>query len=73
MGFRDSSVHLELRIWISDPQNGVINVRSEILLAIWDKFRGHGIRIPHAQRDVHIKADSELTVTLEDARRSAAA
>ncbi|MGD2118440.1 MAG: mechanosensitive ion channel, partial [Chromatiales bacterium] len=32
MGFGDSSVNLELRIWINDPPNGRANVISEVLL-----------------------------------------
>jgi small-conductance mechanosensitive channel len=70
MGFGDSSVNLELRIWIRDPANGLINVRSEILLAMWDKFHENGIRIPFAQRDLHIRGDSELTVVLDRHRQS---
>ena len=54
-GFGDSSVDLELRFWIEDPQNGISNVKSEILLLIWDKFHQHDIEIPFPQRDLHIK------------------
>jgi small-conductance mechanosensitive channel len=55
-GFGDSSVDLELRLWINDPSNGVSNVKSEALLGIWDRFHAHGIEIPFPQRDVHIKS-----------------
>lgn len=55
MGFGDSSVDHELRIWISDPQNGMANVKSEIYYAIWDVFKAHNITIPYPQREVHIK------------------
>ncbi len=54
MGFGDNSVDLELRFWIEDPQNGTMNVRSKILLKVWDLFKEHGIGIPYPQRDVHI-------------------
>jgi len=54
VGFGDSSVDFELRIWINDPMNGTANVRSECLLGIWDQFRENGITIPFPQRDVHI-------------------
>ena len=73
MGFGDSSVNLEVRFWIEDPTNGVTNVRSQVLLAMWEKFREHGIEIPFPQRDLHIKGDSELSVTLNGASRSATA
>lgn len=56
MGFGDSSVNLELRMWIDDPQQGRANVVSEVLLAIWDKFHENGITIPFPQRDLHVKS-----------------
>jgi small-conductance mechanosensitive channel len=55
MGFGDSSVDLEVRIWISDPEEGVVNVMSDVLLNIWDAFKEHGIEIPFPQRDLHLR------------------
>ena len=55
MEFGDNGIHLELRIWISDPQNGISNVRSDLNLAIWRLFKQAGITIPFPQRDVHVK------------------
>ena len=59
-GFGDSSVDLEVRAWIEDPQAGISNVKSEVLLRIWDKFHEHGIEIPFPQRDLHIKTPIEI-------------
>jgi len=59
-GFGDSSVDLELRIWISDPQNGVSNVKSAVLLLVWDKFHDNGIEIPFPQRDLHLKPPADV-------------
>lgn len=56
IGFGDSSVNLELRVWIDDPSNGRANVISEILLGVWDAFHEHGVHIPFPQRDLHIKS-----------------
>jgi small-conductance mechanosensitive channel len=53
-GFGESSVDLELRFWIDDPQNGVANVTSEALLKIWDTLKENDIEIPFPQRDVHL-------------------
>jgi len=61
-GFGDSSVDLELRFWIGDPANGTSNVRSILLLKIWDTFKAHGIEIPFPQRDLHIRSSEVLTV-----------
>lgn len=56
--FGDSAIDMELRIWISDPENGIANVSSEVRIAIWDTFKEQGIEIPFPQRDVHIKSQS---------------
>ena len=55
--FGDSSVDLEARIWINDPRNGVSNVKSQVLLRVWDKFHAEGIEIPFPQRDIHIRSN----------------
>ena len=55
-GFGDNSVDLLLRFWINDPEKGVANIKSEILLNMWDKFREHNIEIPYPQRDLHIRS-----------------
>jgi len=54
-GFGDSSIDLELRVWIGDPENGRGSVISDILLEIWDSFHKNQIEIPYPQRDIHIR------------------
>ena len=66
-GFGDSAVNLELRIWINDPRNGVSNVKSEVFLRLWDKFREHGIEIPFPQHDLHLKTPSVLSLATSPA------
>lgn len=53
--FGDNGIELECRVWINDPQQGVNNVRSDLNLNMWRKFREAGITIPFPQRDVYIK------------------
>jgi small-conductance mechanosensitive channel len=55
MEFADSGIALELRVWMTDPEEGVGNVRSDINLAIWHGFKEAGITIPYPQRDVHLR------------------
>lgn len=55
LGF--SALEFQLRFWIDDPKNGVFNIKSEVLLAVWDALKGAGIALPHPQHDVHIRAD----------------
>jgi small-conductance mechanosensitive channel len=54
MHFGESGIELELRFWISDPQEGVNNVRSDVNRSIWRAFRDRGITIPVAQHDVRM-------------------
>ncbi len=58
VGFGESSVDLEVRFWIDDPQDGVANITSVVLLKIWDTLKESGIEIPFPQRDVHLDASS---------------
>jgi small-conductance mechanosensitive channel len=52
--FGESSIDLELRIWINDPAKGVTNIGSDIRLALWQSFKEHGVSFPFPQRDVHL-------------------
>ena len=61
-GFGDSAIELELRFWIHDPMNGVSNVKSDVLLQIWDRFRAHGFEFPSPQREVRITEPVEVRV-----------
>ncbi|HMK86004.1 MAG TPA: mechanosensitive ion channel domain-containing protein [Steroidobacteraceae bacterium] len=54
MQFGDHGIELELRFWISDPQEGVNNVRSEVNRTIWQLFKEAKITIPVAQREIRI-------------------
>jgi len=56
MGFGDSSIDLQVRFWIDDAPQGVSNIRSEVLIAVWKAFKEHNIEIPFPQRDLHIKS-----------------
>jgi small-conductance mechanosensitive channel len=66
--FGNDAVELELRIWIADPQNGVSNVRSAVMLHVWDLYHEHGIEFPFAQRDLHLTSAVPLRVEVSDVR-----
>ncbi|XDA98373.1 mechanosensitive ion channel domain-containing protein [Sulfitobacter sp. LCG007] len=54
VGFGDSSVDFILRFWIRDPTGGLTNIRGNVYLALWDKFRENDISIPFPQREVRL-------------------
>ncbi len=54
-GMGESSLDFEARVWIVDPVDGLANIRSALLLAIWSAFEENGIEIPYPQRDLHFR------------------
>ena len=59
-GFGDSSVDFTIHCWIDDPEEGVGNVRSEVLRNLWGLFRDNGIEIPFPQRDLNLRHSEAL-------------
>jgi len=52
--FGESGIDLELGLWINDPENGQLNLRSAVNRSILAAFAGAAIRIPFPQREVRI-------------------
>jgi len=52
--FGDNGINLEMGIWINDPEEGQLNLCSDINMEIWREFQETGIEIPYPQRDVRI-------------------
>ncbi|MDP1909953.1 MAG: mechanosensitive ion channel, partial [Hyphomicrobium sp.] len=44
--FGATSIEFELWFWIKDPAAGVTNVKSDVLLALWDTLAKNGVNIP---------------------------
>jgi small-conductance mechanosensitive channel len=53
--FGENAVQFEIQIWIDDPEEGIGNVRSDVLKRLWPLFRDNAVRVPYAQRDIHIR------------------
>jgi len=70
MGFGDSSLDFQVRVWIEDIDYMII-VRSELNQAIDGKFRERGIEIPFPQRDLHLRStDAPAPEALTEASRA---
>jgi small-conductance mechanosensitive channel len=70
VAFGDSSIDLELRFWIEDPVNGTANVRSAVMLNVWDLFQANGIEIPSPQRELTLRNPEALARALATSRSS---
>ncbi|ADL12915.1 mechanosensitive ion channel family protein [Acetohalobium arabaticum] len=55
-GFGDSSINLKLKFWITDPEQGLENIKSQVLLGIWKTFQEHDIEIPYPQYELHLSS-----------------
>ena len=68
MEYGDSTVNLQLRVWIDDPKNGLANVKDAVLMAVWDSFHVNGIEIAFPQRDLHLKSAVPLIISKDNAQ-----
>lgn len=58
--FGDNGIDLFLRYWITDPENGLRPVISDLYWGVWEEFKKAGITIPYPQRVVYVENAEEL-------------
>ena len=58
--YGESSVNFTIHCWIQDPEDGVGNVRSEVLKKLWWLFKENGIEIPFPQRDINLRDNAQF-------------
>ena len=59
-GFGDNAVNFTIHCWINDPEDGVGNVKSDVLKHLWALFREHGVELPFPQRDLNLRQSEAL-------------
>jgi small-conductance mechanosensitive channel len=52
--FAEAGMKFSLTFWIADP-DGMDNVKSEVMLALWEVFKREGIRVPYPVREIRIR------------------
>jgi small-conductance mechanosensitive channel len=57
--FGDSAITLNLFFWVTDVNEGRLQPKSDVIIAIDKKFKQAGIEIPFPQRVVHMAAPSQ--------------
>jgi small-conductance mechanosensitive channel len=53
--FGPDGLELEIGFWITDPENGRLNVLSDVNRAVWRTLKAHKIRIAHPKRDLTVR------------------
>ena len=54
-GFGTSAIQFLLRFWIADAENGVTNIKGEVLIALYDALIANGIELPFPQYEIRLK------------------
>ena len=52
--FAEAGMKFSLTFWLPDP-DGLDNVKSEVMLALWDAFKREGIRVPYPVREIRVR------------------
>ena len=52
--FAEAGMKFSLTFWIADP-DGMDNVKSDVMLALWDGFKREGIRVPYPVRELRVR------------------
>ena len=52
--FAEAGMKFSLTFWIADP-DGMDNVKSDVMLALWDAFKREGIRVPYPVRELLVR------------------
>src|SRR5246127_946635 len=52
--FAELGMKFSLTFWIADP-DGMDNVKSDVMLALWDGFKREGIRVPYPVREIRVR------------------
>jgi small-conductance mechanosensitive channel len=52
--FAEAGMKFSLTFWISDP-DGMDNVKSDVMLALWDAFKREGIQVPYPVREIRVR------------------
>ena len=58
--YGDSSVNFVIQCWIQDPEEGIGNIRSDVLKRLWWLFQENDIEIPFPQRDITIRNSEQF-------------
>ncbi len=52
--FTESGMKFSLTFWIADP-DGMDNVKSEVMLSLWEAFKREGIKVPYPVREIRVR------------------
>lgn len=52
--FAEHGMKFSLTFWIADP-DGMDNIKSDVMLALWEAFKREGVRVPYPVREIRVR------------------
>lgn len=68
IGFGDSALNFELRVWIADYSDG-LSLKSELAVAVIDALKDADIEIPFPQLDLHVRSSDSASPSTDSGGR----
>lgn len=65
MEFAETGMKFVLTFWIADLDAGMDNVRSEVMVALWQAFKRENIRVPYPVREIRVRGGA-LPVEIDE-------
>src|SRR5882672_2431569 len=69
--FAEAGMKFSLTFWIADP-DGMDNVKSDVMLALWEAFKREGIKVPYPVRELLIRGGALPVETTIEASKGTA-
>jgi small-conductance mechanosensitive channel len=63
--FTEAGMKFSLTFWIADP-DGMDNVKSDVMLSLWEAFKREDIRVPYPVREIRIRGGALPVETIVD-------
>ncbi|MBB5053139.1 small-conductance mechanosensitive channel [Afipia massiliensis] len=64
--FAETCMKFTLTFWVADLDVGADNVRSEVMLKLWDAFKRENIRVPYPVREIRVRGNALPAGTVLD-------
>jgi small-conductance mechanosensitive channel len=63
--FAEAGMKFSLTFWIADP-DGMDNVKSDVMLSLWEAFKREGIKVPYPVREIRVRGGAlPIDATME--------
>jgi small-conductance mechanosensitive channel len=62
--FGADAIEFDILVWLNDPEEGLGNLKSDVLKRVWRKFNDNGVQVPFPQRDINLRDTEALRAVI---------